>query len=55
MADFLTSDLDALYSRLTKSKTITFRFGLSGDATLKTFVMNYRNGDDDAKQVDRNN
>ena len=56
MADFLTSDLDALYSGLTESKTITFRFWLSGDATVKTFVMNYRNGDDDdAKQVDRNN
>lgn len=50
MADFLMSDLDALYAGLTESKIITFRFWLSGDATLKTFIMNYRNGDDnDAK------
>ena len=50
MADFLMSDLELLYSGLTESKIITFRFWLSGDATLKTFVMNYRNGDDnDAK------
>ena len=47
MADFLTSDLDALYQGLTEDKTITFRFWLSGDATLTTFVMSYRNGDDD--------
>lgn len=46
MADFLMSDLEALYDGLTESKIITFRFWLSGDATLKTFIMNYRNGDD---------
>lgn len=47
MADFLMSDLDSIYAGLTENKTITFRFWLSGDATLTTFVMNYRNGDDD--------
>ena len=47
MADFLTTDLDVLYAGLTDTKTITFRFWLAGDATLTTFVMNYRNGDDD--------
>ncbi len=47
IADFLTSDLDALYAGLTDTKSITFRFWLSGDASLKTFIMNYRNGDDD--------
>jgi hypothetical protein len=45
--EFLTSDLDELFAGLTESKTITFRFWLSGDATLTTFVMTYRNGDDD--------
>ena len=47
MDDFLKSNTDDLYAGLTENKTITFRFWLSGDATLKTFVMNYRNGDDD--------
>lgn len=47
LADFLTSDLDSLYAGLLESRTITFRFWLSGDATLTTFIMNYRNGDDD--------
>ena len=47
MADFLTSDLDEMYAGLLEDKTITFRFWLDGDATLTTFVMNYRNGDDD--------
>lgn len=47
IADFLTTDLDTLYAGLTESKTITFRFWLAGDATLTTFIMNYRNGDDD--------
>jgi hypothetical protein len=47
IAYFLISDLDELFAGLTESKTITFRFCLSGDATLTTFVMTYRNGDDD--------
>lgn len=47
MADFLLSDLDVMYAGLTESKTITFRFWLAGDATLTSFVMNYRHGDDD--------
>ena len=47
MADFLVCDLDELYAGLTEEKCITFRFWLAGDATLTTFVMNYRNGDDD--------
>lgn len=47
MADFLTCDMDALYESLTEEKFITFRFWLKQDATLTTFVMNYRNGDDD--------
>lgn len=37
IADFLTTDLDAIYAGLTESKTITFRFWLAGDATLKYF------------------
>lgn len=47
MEEFLLMDLDALYAGLLDAKTITFRFWLAGDATLKSFVMNYRNGDDD--------
>ena len=47
MADFLLMDLDELYAGLTEAKTIMFRFWLAGDATLTSFVMNYRNGDDD--------
>jgi hypothetical protein len=47
MADFLTSDLDVLYEGLTEDKAIIFHFWLSGDATLTTFIMTYRNGDDD--------
>ena len=55
MADFLTSDLMAMYEGLTDLMTITFRFWLSGDATLTTFVMDYRNGDDDDGNTDRKN
>lgn len=47
IADFLVMDLDVFYAGLTEAKTISFRFWLSGDATLTSFVMNYRNGDDD--------
>nr|DAP43532.1 MAG TPA: hypothetical protein [Caudoviricetes sp.] len=47
MEEFLLMDLDALYAGLLDAKTITFRFWLAGDATLASFVMNYRNGDDD--------
>ena len=47
MEEFLLMDLDALYAGLLDAKTITFRFWLAGDATLTSFVMNYRNGDDD--------
>jgi len=47
MADFLTCDKDALYAGLTEEKHITFRFWLKQNATLTTFIMNYRNGDDD--------
>lgn len=47
MADFLMTDLDAMYEGLTEERCITFRFWLSGDAALTGFVMNYRNGDDD--------
>lgn len=47
MEYFLLMDTDALYNGLLESKTITFRFWLSGDATLTSFTMNYRNGDDD--------
>lgn len=47
MAEFLLMDLDEFYAGLTDNKTIAFRFWLSGDATLTTFVMSYRNGDDD--------
>lgn len=45
--DFLMMDLDSLYAGLNEDKTITFRFWLEGDATLTSFIMNYRNGDDD--------
>lgn len=47
MAEFLLMDLDELYAGLMETKTITFRFWLAGDATLTSFEMNYRNGDDD--------
>lgn len=47
MEEFLMTDLEALYAGLLETKTITFRFWLAGDATLTSFVMNYRNGDDD--------
>ena len=55
MADFLLMDLDVLFAGLSESKTITFRFWLAGDATLTTFIMNYRNGDDDDGKADGNN
>ncbi len=55
MEEFLVSDLDALYEGLTETKPITFRFWLSGDATLTTFIMNYRNGDDDDAESSGNN
>lgn len=46
IADFLTTDPGTLYAGLTESRRITFRFWLAGDATLTTFVMNYRNEED---------
>ena len=50
MTDFLTCDKNALYAGLTEEKHIAFRFWLKQNATLTTFIMNYRNGDDgDAK------
>ncbi len=55
MTDFLTMDLDELYAGLLEAKTITFRFWLAGDATLTSFVMNYRNGDDDDAQGNNKN
>ena len=47
MEDFLMMDLETLYAGLSETQTITFRFWLAGDAMLTSFVMNYRNGDDD--------
>lgn len=47
MADFLATDLETLYTGITESKTITFRFWLTGDATLTSFMMTYRNGDEE--------
>ena len=55
MAAFLLMDLDVLFAELSETKTITFRFWLAGDATLTTFIMNYRNGDDDDGKIDGNN
>ena len=55
MADFLLMDLEVLFAGLSESKTITFRFWLAGDATLTTFIMNYRNGDDDDAQGNNKN
>ena len=55
MTDFLTMDLDELYAGLLEAKPITFRFWLAGDATLTSFVMNYRNGDDDDAQGNNKN
>ena len=55
MADFLTMELDELYAGLLEAKTITFRFWLAGDATLTSFIMNYRNGDDDDAQGNNKN
>lgn len=54
-ADFLTCDLDELYGSLTEQKTITFRFWVKQDATLTSFTMNYRNGDDDDAQGNNKN
>ena len=55
MADFLIMELETLYTGLLETKTITFRFWLAGDATLTTFIMNYRNGDDDDAEADGDN
>ena len=55
IADFLVMDLEVLYAGLLETKTITFRFWLAGDATLTTFIMNYRNGDDDDAEADGDN
>ena len=55
IADFLVMDLEVLYAGLLETKIITFRFWLAGDATLTTFIMNYRNGDDDDGKTDGNN
>lgn len=55
MGDFLLIDLNILYEGLLETRTLTFRFWLAGDATLTTFIMNYRNGDDDDDQTDGNN
>ena len=52
IADFLLMDLYVLFAGLSETKTITFRFWLAGDATLTTFIMNYRNGDDDDAKGD---
>ncbi len=50
-----TMELDELYAGLLEAKTITFRFWLAGDATLTSFIMNYRNGDDDDAQGNNKN
>lgn len=56
LSEFLTSDTQEIFNSLTERRKITFRFWLEGDATLTTFVMTYRNGDDDdVKQTDGNN
>ena len=55
IADFLTCNMDELYDSLTELKTITFRFWLKQDATLTSFTMNYRNGDDDDAKSGGNN
>ncbi len=47
LADFLATDLDTLYAGLAESRTITFRFWLTGDAALTSFTMTYRNGDEE--------
>lgn len=44
ITDFLATDLETLYAGLAESKTITFRFWLTGDATLTSFTMTYKNG-----------
>ena len=41
MADFLQTDLDALYSGMTTARTIALRIWLEGNATLKEFAINY--------------
>ena len=41
MADFLQTDLDALYSGMTTAKTIALRIWLEGNATLTEFAINY--------------
>lgn len=41
MAEFLQTDLDALYSGMTTARTIALRIWLEGNATLKEFAINY--------------
>ena len=41
MADFLQTDLDALYSGMTTAKTIALRIWLAGNATVTEFAINY--------------
>lgn len=41
MADFLKTDLEALYSGMTAAKQIAFRITLEGNATLTEFIVNY--------------
>lgn len=41
MADFLKTDMTALYDGMTKDKQITFRILLDGNATLTDFILNY--------------
>lgn len=41
MADFLKTDLNALYSGMTAAKQIAFRITLEGNATLTEFIVNY--------------
>lgn len=43
ITDFLATDLDTLYAGLAESKTITFRFWLTDDATLTSFTITYKN------------
>ena len=41
MADFLKTDLEALYSGMTAAKQIAFQIALEGNATLTEFIVNY--------------
>ena len=52
---FCLMDLEVLLRDCQKARQSHSDSGWQGDATLTTFIMNYRNGDDDDGKTDGNN